>query len=583
MHPRLLPIALSIVGALSSAANAAEREFVPVTDAMLANPDPADWLMWRRTSDSWGYSPLDSIDRRNVARLSLAWSMDLDAAPSQEGIPLVYDGVLYYPGPSDVTYALDAATGEKIWEHRRALPADLDRFVPFPQTNRNLAIYGNLIIDNGADDFIYALNAETGEQVWETKILDYKVHRVKQGSAPLVANGVLIAGRNCQPQGGPDACVITAHDAVTGEELWRKRTIPRPGEPGGDTWGNVPDEQRWHVGAWMIPSYDAELDLVYVGTSVTAPSPKYMLAGNDNTYLFHNSTLALRPKTGELVWYYQHAVDHWDLDHPYERILLDTAVAPDPAEVPWINPRLRRGEQRRVMTGIPGKTGIVYTLDRATGEFLWARPTITQNVIESIDGATGKVSIEQDALFTAHEQTRFICPTTNGGKNWPAGAYSPRTRTMYFPMQNTCTNVTSVAGELAPERLYAIGTENMLAPDAGNNLGTIRSISVETGKEGWRFDQRAATMALLATAGDLLFGGDVAGRFRAFDARSGEVLWETDLGAQVTGHPVTFAVDGKQFVAVSTGRSNMTSQLARLTPDVAPADSPNKLFVFALP
>jgi alcohol dehydrogenase (cytochrome c) len=580
MQLRALPIALTLIASLSTA-NAAE--FVPVTDAMLANPDPADWLMWRRTTDSWGYSPLDKIDRRNVAGLTLAWSMDLDESPSQEGIPLVYDGVLYFPGPLDVTYALDAATGRKLWEHRRTLPADLDRFVPFPQTNRNLAIYGRLIIDNGADDFIYALDAETGEQVWETQILDYRVHRVKQGSAPLVANGTLIAGRNCQPQGGPDACVITAHDALTGKELWRKRTIPRPGEPGSDSWGDVPDAQRWHVGAWMIPSYDAALDLVYVGTSVTAPSPKFMLAGNDKQYLYHNSTLALRPKTGELVWFYQHAVDHWDLDHPFERILLDTAVAPDPSEVPWINPRIRPGEQRRVMTGIPGKTGIVYTLDRATGEFLWARPTITQNVIASIDGATGAVKIEDSALFTAAEQTRFICPTTNGGKNWPAGAYSPRTKTMYFPMENTCTNVTAVGGTPRPELIYAISTDNMIAPDADGKVGTIRSIAVDTGKAGWRFDQRAATTALLATGGDLVFGGDVAGHLRAFDAATGKVLWETELGSQITGHPVTFAVNGKQFVAVSTGRSNMTSQLARLTPELAPADSRNKLFVFALP
>jgi alcohol dehydrogenase (cytochrome c) len=308
-----------------------------------------------------------------------------------------------------------------------------------------------------------------------------------------------------------------------------------------------------------------------------------MLAGNDKQYLYHNSTLALRPKTGELVWFYQHAVDHWDLDHPFERILLDTAVAPDPAEVPWINPRLRPGEQRRVMTGIPGKTGIVYTLDRATGEFLWARPTITQNVIASIDGATGAVAIEEDALFTAPDQTRFICPTTNGGKNWPAGAYSPRTKMMYFPMENTCTNVTAVAGTPRPELIYAISTDNMIAPDADGKVGTIRSVSVETGKAGWRFDQRAATTALLTTGSDLVFGGDVAGHFRAFDAKTGEVLWETALDAQVTGHPVTFAVDGKQFVAVSTGRSNMTSSLVRLTPELAPEDSRNKLFVFALP
>jgi PQQ-dependent dehydrogenase (methanol/ethanol family) len=584
MTRRSPPAVLAIATLLLAQGAAAQSDFVPVTDAMLRDPDPADWLMWRRTADSWGYSPLARIDRRNVAQLTVAWSVEIDAAPSQEGIPLVYDGVLYFPGPSDVTTAFEASTGEKLWEHRRSLPEDLGQFVPFPQTNRNLAIYDRLIIDNGADDFIYALDAATGEMVWETKILDYKIHHVKQGSAPLVANGVLIAGRNCQPNGGPDACIITGHDARTGNELWRKRTIPRPNEPGGDTWGDVPDQRRWHVGAWMIPSFDPDLDLVYVGTSVTAPAPKFMLAGNDKQYLYHNSTLALRPATGETVWYYQHAVDHWDLDHPFERILVDTVVAPDAGEVPWINPRLRSGERRRVVTGIPGKTGLVYTLDRATGEFLWARPTITQNVIERIDGSTGAVEIRAEALFTEPDQSRLICPTTNGGKNWPAGAYSLRTRTMYFTMANTCAWTTSASTRTAtPEMIYAIAAQNVIAPDAGGNVGTLRSVSVETGKEGWRYDQRAALMALLATGGDLVFAGDVAGVLRAFDATTGEILWQTELGAPVTGHPVTFAVDGKQYVAVSTGRSNVTGGLARLTPDAVPAETTSKLFVLALP
>jgi glucose dehydrogenase len=235
-----------------------------------------------------------------------------------------------------------------------------------------------------------------------------------------------------------------------------------------------------------------------------------------------------------------------------------------------------------VMTGIPGKTGLVYTLDRATGEFLWGRPTITQNVIERIDGATGAVTIRADALFTGADQSRLICPTTNGGKNWPAGAYSPRTKTMYFAMANTCAWTTSAAAPATPEMLYAINTANVIAPDAGGKAGTLRAISVETGKASWRYDQRAALMALLATGGDLVFGGDLAGVLRAFDAETGAVLWETNVGAQITGHPVTFAVEGKQYVAVSTGRSNMTGGLSRLTPDVAPRDSANKLFVFAL-
>jgi alcohol dehydrogenase (cytochrome c) len=579
---RPLCIAAAALAIAANAATSAVRELEPVTDAMLANPDPADWLMWRRTFDSWGYSPLNGINRANVQDLQLAWSIDLDAAPSQEGIPLVYDGVLYFPGPMDVISAHDAATGERLWEYRRALPADVGSFVPFPQTNRNLAIYGGLIIDNGSDDFIYALDAQTGKLVWETKILDYQTNPAKQGSGPLVAAGKLISGRNCMPVGGPESCVITAHDAATGRELWRKRTIPKPGEPGGDSWGDVPDERRWHVGAWLVPSYDPELDLVYVGTSVTAPAPKFMLAGNDEQYLYHNSTLAMRPATGEIVWHYQHAVDHWDLDHPYERLLIDTAVAPDPSEVPWINPRLRAGEQRRVVTGIPGKTGLVYTLDRATGEFLWARPTITQNVIAGIDGATGAVAIAADKLFTGPDQELFICPTTNGGKNWPAGAYSPRTKVMYFPLQNTCMSTTSIAAQATPELVYAINNETMITPGT-DQVGTIHAIEVATGKTVWTYDQRTAIMALAATAGDLLFGGDVGGRFRAFDAESGNVLWDYELGAHVTGHPVTYAVNGKQYVAVSTGRSNMTGALARLTPEAVPDDSPNKLFVFTLP
>ena len=294
-------------------------------------------------------------------------------------------------------------------------------------TNRNLAIYENLIIDTSVDEYVFALDAETGDLVWETQILDYRVHPANQSTGPIIANGKVISGRSCMPSAGPDACVITAHDARTGEELWRRRTIPRPGEPGDETWGGVPDDERRHVGTWMAPSYDPELNLLYIGTSVTSPAPKFLVGGADNTHLYHNSTLALDADTGDIVWYYQHLNDHWDLDHPFERLLVDTVVRPDPAVVSWINPRLQPGEERRVMTGIPGKTGVVYTLDRATGEFLWATPTVAQNVINHIDGATGVVSENPEVVFGAIGQEVFTCPSAMGGKDWEAGAYSPRT------------------------------------------------------------------------------------------------------------------------------------------------------------
>jgi alcohol dehydrogenase (cytochrome c) len=558
---------------------AAVTAFTPVTDAMLANPDPADWPMWRRTLNNWGYSPLDQITRRNVASMRLVWTRPLTQG-DQEGTPLVHDGIMYFPNPNDVTQAYDAKTGEFLWEYRRSVPEDVGDYFPAAPTNRNLAIYDNLILDNGADGYAYALDAVTGKLVWETFILDYK-HGAKNSSGPIVADGKVISGRSCEPEGGPEACVITAFDAKTGKEVWRRRTIPKPGERGDETWGDIPYEKRWHVGMWMVPSYDPETKTVFVGTSVTAPAPKFMLAGNDEQYLYHNSTLAIDVETGNIKWYFQHVVDHWDLDHPFERLLVETALTPDPAAVKWISPRLRPGEVRKVITGVPGKTGLVYTLDRETGDFLWARETVQQNVISDINVESGAATVNPDKLFTASGQEKLICPSTSGGKNYPAGAYSPQTNMMYYPLQNTCMMTTSASDAQSIEELYAIRNRVQIAPGE-ENVGTIQAISAATGVTAWKYEQRAGVLSLIATGGGLLFGGDVNGHFRAFDQRTGEVLWDINLGAAVNGYPATFAVDGKQYVAVSTGGSGLAFGLARLTPELHPG-SGNQLFVFALP
>jgi alcohol dehydrogenase (cytochrome c) len=572
-------VGFSFVSGLATAFAQSTSEFVPVTDAMLQEPSPDDWLMWRRTLDGWGYSPLDQIDRSNVDDLRMVWSRALNTPGRQQGTPLVYNGVLYMPNPNDVIQAINATTGDLIWEHRRPVPDDVCALLiaSLCQTNRNLAIYDNLIIDTSIDDHIFALDAETGDMVWETEILDYTVNPANQTSGPIIANGKVISGRSCMPLGGPESCVITAHDAATGAELWRRRTIPGPGEPGNESWGDVPFEDRKHVGTWMVPSYDQELNLIYIGTSVTSPAPKFMLGGTDKKHLYHNCTLALDADTGEIVWYYQHLNDSWDLDHPFERLLVDTAVRPNPSSVSWINPRLRPGEERRVITGIPGKTGVVYTLDRETGEFLWATPTITQNVISDIDGATGAVSENPELVFSSIGQEVLACPTLVGGKDWEAGAYSPRTNVMYMPLRNACARMIA----LDDGSLYNLAVRDQLAPNT-DQLGMVQAISAETGDTTWKYEQRAATMSLVATGGGLVFGGDVNGRFRAFNDETGEVLWEINLGSAVTGFPITYAVDGQQYVVASTGTSGTFTRFIGLTPELRPSTG-NNIFVFALP
>ncbi len=589
-------LVLTILATLLAYAFATPRaqsgnEFVPVTDEMLQNPAPEDWLMWRRTLDGWGYSPLDQVTTENVGELRLAWSRALTRG-TQENVPIAYDGVLYVPLTRDGIHAIDAVTGDLKWEFARDLPDDIFEIIGGNSlNNRNMAIYDRLLINTSADDYVYAVDATTGDMVWETQVVDYEVNPAMQSSGPIVANGKVISGRSCKPEGGPDACVITAHDALSGTELWRRRTIPAPGEPGDETWGGVPFEERKHVGTWMVPSYDPELNLIYIGTSVTSPAPKFLLGGVDNAHLYHNSTLALNADTGEITWYYQHLNDHWDLDHPFERMLVDTAVAPNRDAVSWINPRIQPGEVRKVVTGIPGKTGVVYTLDRETGEFLWAKPTITQNVISHIDGATGDVTENAEVVFTGLGQEVLACPTWQGGKDWEAGAYSPLTNTMYVPLRNSCARMLSTqtprgareraltAGGQPPLELYALAGRHQLAPGK-DLLGAVHAVSAETGESPWVFETRAATMSVMTTGGGLVFGGDANGRFRALDQKTGDVLWEINLGTPVTGFPISYAVDGRQYVAVSTGGGAGIN--LSMTPEIRPS-SGSRLFVFALP
>ena len=306
-HPLVLFAAAAVAAvALPPPVGAQVESVDPVTDAELQDPSPDDWLMWRRTLDGWGYSPLEQIDRENVGTLRMVWSRALTDG-RQQGTPLVHDGMMYMPNPNDVIQAIDAVTGDLLWEHRREVPDDISDYIfGLSENNRNLAIHGTFVIDTSVDDHVFALDAATGRLAWETEVVDYRVDPAMQTSGPIVADGKVISGRSCMPMAGPEACVITAHDAETGEELWRTRLIPAPGEPGDESWGGVPYEERRHVGAWMVPSFDPELNLIYVGTSVTSPAPKFLLGGTDRQHLYHNSTLALDADTGAIRWYYQH-------------------------------------------------------------------------------------------------------------------------------------------------------------------------------------------------------------------------------------------------------------------------------------
>jgi len=264
-----------------------------------------------------------------------------------------------------------------------------------------------------------------------------------------------------------------------------------------------------------------------------------------------------------------------------ERILVDTAVTPDPKAVSWINPKLKPGERRQVVTGIPGKTGIVYTLDRKTGEFLWATPTVQQNLVQSIDGATGEVTVNPATLMNKQGDTVHVCPNSNGGKNWPGGSYDPDTKLMYQPLQNTCAEVTVVIDKPTLSSLYGFRAVSSISDPQGN-AGTVQAINVETGRTAWKYSQRAPTLSLVSTAGGIVFGGDYSGRAFALDAKTGKVLWQVNLGSPLSGYPITYSVKGEQYVAFSSGQASPQASILQLTPEVQPSMNSN-LFVFKLP
>ena len=586
---------------IQSIAQGQVKNFTPVTTQMLERPADGDWLMYRRTYDSWGFSPLDEITRSNVGNLELAWARVMTPG-RQYSTPLAHDGVLYLETPRDIIQALDARTGDLIWEYRyetaavraarakgEKAPEEKPIAVTEVRGTRNIAIYGDKIFHLTRDAHVIALDARTGALVWD--VTETGAERgITHSAGPIVVNGKVISGRAAAAGGGPEIAYIAAHDAETGRELWRFHTIPRPGEPGDESWGGVAYEDRAHVGSWSVGSYDPQLKLLFWGTSVPAPSLEVVRRTPGGDALYSNSTVALDPETGKLVWYYQHLPrDNWDLDHVFERYLVDADVAPDAAEVRWINPKLKSpaSGKRRVVSGIPGKTGIVFTLDAKTGQFLWARETVHQNVIRDINVRTGRVNIDESMVPKPFQELR-VCPSNAGGKNWMAGTYSPRTRLMYQPMLNMCMLQTGNADTFSRGMGYAVNWIVIEDPTITGRtqypVGRVDAVSLDTGKLAWHYEQRAGLVSgLVSTAGGLVFGGDANRRFKALDDETGRVLWETILAAPVSGHPISFAVDGKQYIAVSTGGNTHPEKTAlSLHPEIKVTQGYNSMFVFRL-
>ncbi len=578
MKTAKLLLALVLAFVTAATAQSALDSYTPVTDEMLAEPSPNDWLMFRRTLNEWAHSPLDQINRENVDSLRLAWSWTLDPARN-EMTPLIHDGVMFLVQGNDYVQAVDATDGTLFWEYRREV---VDHVAPLASANRNGVLYEDKLIIATHDAYLVALDVHTGQVVWEQQVGDWTIGHHYSGG-PVVINGKVVQGMSgCYYYN--TGCWISAHDADTGEELWRTNTIPAVGEPGGETWGDVPNESRRGGSAWNAPSYDPELNLIYYGVAVPIPWGSAQRGTGNADVLYSNSTIALNADTGELVWYFQyHPNEEWDLDHPFERLIVETEVSPSADEVQWINPDITPGETRKVITGIPGKTGIVWTLDAATGEFLWARETNPQNVLIDVDIENHKGVNNPDIQQPEIGEQIFVCPYLLGGRNWnQAVTYDPALNILYTATNDTCMNfsLNPVQPTLGAHHGSARSSAQHV-PDSDEQVGRLSAINVATGETVWNMRQRAGIGgALLSTDGGLVFVTDDARRFRAFDSATGEILWEQLLNSSAGGFPVTYMVDGVQYIAIAAGGG---VSYRNLTPEIRQPSGGNVLYVFRLP
>jgi PQQ-dependent dehydrogenase (methanol/ethanol family) len=552
------------------------QRYVPVTQQMLENPSPDDWLMFSRTYDAQRFSPLKQITKSNVGQLRLAWERGMGAGQT-ETIPIVHNGIMYVVNPGAIVQALDAATGDLLWEYKRDVPAN----VAAQGRTKSLAIYQDIVAYTAPDSFVVGLDARTGEPRWQTKV-DSRGNT----SGPLIVEGKVISGGACA--GNRANCYISAHDALTGKEAWRFYTTPAPGEPGDESWAGAPVDKRL-ASTWGLPgAYDPVRKMLYWGIANPMPDQRSLRHdGNPDAIsrtapadLYSNSTVAIDPATGKLAWYYQHLPgDDWDSDYTHERTLVRTRLNPDPKFVKWINPDIPRGQERDLAVTI-GEAGGLFVLDRSTGQFLWAEPfpfDAPESVISGIDIKTGKTSINWNNVFKTPGEKHTIC-YWNTRSYWPT-AYSPSTNSLYTSYIDNCRELTTAgpAGRGGWKVVPRPGSD----PKA---LTGLAKINLSTG-EILRFDLGRApgNGAMLATAGDLVFHGDMNRRFRAFDAETGKQVWESILGGNISVSTISYAVNGKQYICVMTGDNLKVPELAAEVPEMKTPKGHNSIYVFSLP
>lgn len=546
-----------------SRANPLDR-FRNVTDSMLASPDEGEWLTWRRTQDLQGYSPLKQINKKNVDELRVAWSLALPPGPN-EMEPLVHDGVLFIHGYGDYVLALDAETGDELWHYKYPLPESAR-----PSFKRNMALYGDKLYVGTSDVHVIALNVKTGKVVWDRAIAGPDEGFMLTGG-PTVARGKVMQGlTGIGIKGGS---YIQALNAETGEPVWRFNSIPRPGEAGDETWNGIPLQERSGGSVWIAGSYDSELNLVYFG-----PAPTYETGGLrtvsdkegvNNNALYTDATIALNPDTGELVWYYQHVQnDQWDYDWAFERQIVELPV---------------NGKNKKVVV-TAGKIAMWDAMDAATGDYLFSYDMGLQTLVSHIDPETGKKLIDPD-LTPGPGKTVSLCPHAGGAKSWLPASLNPKTKVMVVPVVESCMNL---AGS-GPEPWGGLRSAQFSVrprPDSDGRYGRLEAIDLRTQKPVWTTRQRPPqTTGVLATAGGLVFAGALDRFFSAYDDSSGDLLWKTRLSDVPSSSPITYTVNGKQYVAMVVGYGSPQSvTFAKLVPEIAlPVSRSSSIWVFALP